>query len=572
MKNLIMLLAFICSNSLYAANDVQVESEISLLKSIQKEIEVVVRRAKTIRTSISRSPNLEGNVNCEGSEVHPRLQGRCSELKVLRKAYIELRERERKVKGIIQGYSKEIDAPSLQVNTEAIENINVSKDSSFDPFFADKKTPNCTKAVLAGWKCLYTTITTDEGNSYKILLKWNRPNQQSRGSFFTANGGAGMGESREDPPSKAFEDQLSELDQVRTVALEMLDENIANAFGGGYFIHKGGYKSAALVFMAALELAVSENLFQGKFLNYLGGSNGSTVAAYAMSKYNADIYFDRVVFQMGPFLPDLATACDKNSASSFYLNSGGQFQLTQDLINLWVYGDTTKSPCTSGGEDRVSILKGGKNNFPNTHIHVIMGAREVVDGFGPWILASNLEWYNGISAKSKSRLIRPEMSHNNSYEDFRRFLKLGPDDKVDPTLDKCNKGTFSANGRPYEYSCGCGTLNGGILQPDGCFHKASEALFETTPEQCTRGNFLDGNKNTIEFSCGCGAVEGGVQQKDGCFHKLVNNAVVGIPEDKCKKGSFKNQSGTNVEYFCGCGDVPGGVLQKDGCFHKIPKL
>ncbi len=52
------------------------------------------------------------------------------------------------------------------------------------------------------------------------------------------------------------------------------------------------------------------------------------------------------------------------------------------------------------------------------------------------MLASNLEWYNGIEAKSKSRLIRPNMAHNNSYEDMRRFLKLGPDDITDDTLEK----------------------------------------------------------------------------------------------------------------------------------------
>ncbi len=295
-----------------------------------------------------------------------------------------------------------------------------------ESFVLDQKALDCAEVTLAGWKCLNTTVVTSEGLSYKISLSWSRPHLASRGTVLMAIGGDGKGQSRADPPSKQMMDELSDLDQVRVIQLSFDDiPNRAPGYGG-YWTHAGGYKSSGAAFQAALQVIIEQRIVVGDFLNYLGGSNGGMIAAFAMAHYEADQYFDRVVFQMGPFLPDLRNACSDQSPSGFHLNTQDSIKFLSGLVNTWTFGDPNTSICAAGAEDRVSILKDGKTVYPNTHIHTIMGADEVTRGFGPWILASNLEWFNAVNGKSKSRWVRPGVAHNNMYQDMRRLLKLAP--------------------------------------------------------------------------------------------------------------------------------------------------
>lgn len=479
----------------------QVAGNLALLKTVQNDMGIILGKAKVIResleTSLQTSDNAPASIDCAG-EVQDRFKGRCKELLVLIKSYKDLEANAEKLRSIISSVDKSVAFPKIAYDTTPVSSSVVNKGSK-DVFAADKETPNCTAPSLQGWKCLKTKITTLEGKSYNILLKWNRPNQKSKGTVFYGIGGAGMGESRDDAPSKAVMDQLDQIDQIRTVALEMLDEKPDFPLAGGYWIHAGGYETLAQILMATLELSVKKTLFHGNFTNYYGGSNGSMMLASAMSRYNADAYFDRAIFQMGPFLPDLKTACDKNSASSFTLSNEKQQAMTQDFLSRWMYQDPSKKVCDDLSNTRLSLLaaspkfvsagvpgvqevhaqavdklasKNFKKDYPNLIIHVIMGQKESTDGFGNWILASNLEWFNAITAKAKDRLIRPNMGHNNSYEDMRRFIKLAPNENPDRTLEQCRYGTFEANGGLFEYSCGCGTVEGGVLQNDGCFHKA----------------------------------------------------------------------------------------------------
>ena len=355
--------------------------------------------------------------------------------------------------------------------------INLNKAAA-----TDTETADCPQTVNVGWKCWNTTIIS-EGNSYKVAIKWSRPNIDSKGSVLMATGGSGVGESRLDPPSKLMMDNISDKDQLRFIQLEFLDDPELSPWKGGYWKHAGGYKSTSLVFTAAVELIIEKQIVRGKFLNYLGGSNATMLMARSMSFYNVDKYFDRVVLQMGPFLPSKTGTCDRLSVSSIYINNADQQSIIFQLMGSWLYGDKSKDFCADDGEDRLSIL-GPRTSFPNTHMHVIMGALEDDYGFGRWIRLSNIEWYNMISAKTKSRIERPEMAHNNSYKDMRRFLKLAPNEIPEEDTDCIDRvGQFCSVGKITQFNCrGCAQETPPtedksikwIKVEENCYHLATE--------------------------------------------------------------------------------------------------
>lgn len=411
--------------------DTQVKKLLELLNTIQKDIATIVSKAGTVHESIAVSLKTSDNgaesIDCASKKIPSTYIGRCKELLVLIKAYNDLEANAEKTRNIISSLDKTIGFPKIALDVSVMK-TSVYKTTK-DVFAADKEAPNCALPVLQGWKCLKTTITTLEGKDYNILLKWNRPLKKSKGTVFYGVGGAGVDESLEDPNFKTAVNELDQIDNVRFVALEMLDENPAYPLAGGYWIHGGGYDSLAQVFMAAFELAVNKNLFHGNFLNYTGGSNGTTMISSAMARFNADSYFDRVVLHAGPFLPSLATACDKNSPSSFYRSNQAQVNTIMEFLSYWVHKEPGKKVCDDLANDKLSVLKPGlKKDYPNTIVHVVMGQKEVTEGFGHWILNSNLEWYNSITAKAKERIVRPDEGHNYSFRDMRRFLKIGPDE------------------------------------------------------------------------------------------------------------------------------------------------
>ncbi len=351
----------------------------------------------------------------------------------------------------------------------------------------DSETPNCTEPVLQGLKCLNTSVTTEEGLTYKVQIKWSRPNIDSRGSVLMAIGGNGGGlgvETRSDPPSRYVLDKLSQVDQVRVIQLDFVDPPATGASWSGYFTHTGGYRSAAQAFVAAVKLIKEKQIIRGSFLNYLGGSNATMIASYAMTYFGLDKTFDRVVLQMGPFLPSLQSACNQNSFDSFYKNTPDQLNLVFQLLGSWRYGNSNQNVCLDINDDRMSVL-GPVRSFPNTHVHVIVGALEVQHGFGAFILNSNEVWFNSISAKSKERMIRPEMGHNNSYKDMRRFLRLAANETpiaADPDY-KDNEGEFCGGVTVTKFNCRAAaqilppTIDPNIKWLDagqGCFHLATD--------------------------------------------------------------------------------------------------
>ena len=55
-----------------------------------------------------------------------------------------------------------------------------------------------------------------------------------------------------------------------------------------------------------------------EILNHVGGSNGTMVAAYALSHFDAGSFVDRFILHAGPFLPNFSEACDPNHFASFH--------------------------------------------------------------------------------------------------------------------------------------------------------------------------------------------------------------------------------------------------------------
>jgi len=308
------------------------------------------------------------------------------------------------------------------VNYRSSKNFSSEASADFEATVA-----NCSQALYSGWKCYPTTVISAEGRPYNIEFRWNHLRQSAEGTAVWVLGNNGTGSFRgSDARAAQIQDDLDKQDNIRTIEIAFTDPVPADfQFAGGYWSTPNGYRSAAGAYMAALDHLHAKGLVHGKFLNHVGGSNGTMVAAYALAHLNAEKYLDRVVFHAGPFIPDFTKACDSNYWASFS-KSPQQLTFIKQLWGHWMAGDKTKDPCTAGGPDRSSTLKGGKNIFPTTAVHVVMGALEATTGFGPWMLLSNLDWYSQIVAPEKSRIVRSDIGHEMSWSDIRDYLKRPP--------------------------------------------------------------------------------------------------------------------------------------------------
>ncbi len=493
---------------------------IALHAITKNNMATVATDAKLIRDSIALSLQTGtdplDSINCFSGSFPMRFKGRCDQLVIMKKTFDELQSQLGTLERTVTSLDSTIMFNKMGVDGSALSTTAIPRGNA-DVFATDKTTPDCDNPSLAGWKCLKTILTTYDGKQYNVLLKWTRPNQKSVATIFLGLGGDATYEPINDPLQRAlFTNQLGELDGIRTVSLQMIDPPPPGQEQGGYWIYGGGYHNLGQIFMAGYALAIKHNLIQGQYTNYYGGSNGTMMLASAMARYNADIFFDRVVFQAGPFLPNLKNACNKHSKSSFYRSPLDKAKFVINIMSIWSFIFPEKYDlCDPGTPDNMSLLRAdSKTNYPNTIFHVVMGAKEVTDPFGQWILDSNEEWYNSITAKSKERMVRSYVGHDTSYEDARRFLKLAPNEIPDKGYDQC-KVTKTGN---KTISCACGSNKEADLTPEGCFSLPKDTSKDAS--SCKKGTFT-ANGGLFEFSCGCGEVAGGVLQNDGCYHRKI---------------------------------------------------
>ena len=288
----------------------------------------------------------------------------------------------------------------------------------------------CPEPEYAGFYCLKKNFTTQEGNNYLISLRWNRVNQNSVGTIIWVLGGDGRGRWRTNYPTVIpVQDNFDRQENVRTVEVEFSDSPVGGG-DGGYWVHGGGYYSAALAYMEALGY-VHANLKVGSFLNHVGGSNGTMVAAYALSNFGAGQYVDRFIFHAGPFLANLSDACNNHHFASFS-KSPTMLGTIMNFMGKWAYQNPNQNVCASTDMlSRMSVLNGAQTSYPNNAIHVVMGEKEKTQGFGEWIIESNFQWYSQVQAGEKSYHILSNIGHDmdwglvTSYASRRKPQSLG---------------------------------------------------------------------------------------------------------------------------------------------------
>lgn len=306
------------------------------------------------------------------------------------------------------------------------EDFRMAKDTEFT-----QEQQSCPEPEYSNFRCLNKILRTQEGLDYKVTFRWNRVDKESTGTVIWVLGNNGRGKWRSDfKESIAIQDDYDRSKNIRSVEIEFPEAPKISENDGGYWTHGGGYYSAAQAYMAAVAY-VAANLKSGAFMNHVGGSNGTMVAAYALSHFGAGQYVNRFIFHAGPFLPDLQEACDRNHFAAFAKSSTEQ--MTRGFLGIWAYLNPNKDVCADKSAatiNRLSLLKsiGGHavKSYPRNAIHVVMGEKEKTEGFGEWILESNLSWYSQIQAGEKTRDVYPHLGHEMHWVSIANYAFRAP--------------------------------------------------------------------------------------------------------------------------------------------------
>lgn len=335
----------------------------------------------------------------------------------------------------------------------------------------------CPEPEYAGFNCLKKSFTTQEGLSYLVSLRWNRVNQNSAaGTILWVLGGDGRGRWHASFPNVIpIQDNFDRQQNIRTVEVEFLDAPVGSG-DGGYWVHGGGYYSAALAYMEVLGY-IHSNLKQGAFLNHIGGSNGTMVAAYALSHFGAGNYVDRFIFHAGPFLPSLADACDNNHFASFS-KSPAMLGTIMNFVGKWAYKNPNQNVCASTDMlSRMSVLSGAQNVYSNNAIHVVMGAKEKTEGFGDWIIESNYQWYSQVQAGEKTYHILPNIGHEMDWGLLVSYASRGKPQSLgaSPTLTfSLSENGASVTQVPVSSKVYAVVRNVGSASAQGCMQESSQ--------------------------------------------------------------------------------------------------
>lgn len=285
----------------------------------------------------------------------------------------------------------------------------------------------CAEPEYKNFNCVDKVLRTSEGRDYSVRFRWNRISSAlgSNGTVIWVLGGDGRRQWRViEPPTTATQDDFDSRLGIRSVEIEFLDDPKVPEGGAGYWVHGGGYYSASLAYFEAVKY-VAANLKVGAFMNHVGGSNGTMVAAYALSHFGVGTLVDRFVLHAGPFLASFEDACNPTHFASFSLSTN-MFATIKGLMGTWSYLDPKRETCGAGDLIfRNSVLSGPTMSvYPRNGLHVVMGAKEATEGFGPWILESNHQWYSLVQAAEKTRRVFPNLGHQMEWDSVRTYAPL----------------------------------------------------------------------------------------------------------------------------------------------------
>jgi hypothetical protein len=275
------------------------------------------------------------------------------------------------------------------------------------------------------WKCQMVKVVNPKNSFYNYAVEFriNRIQRDSVGTVLWVNGNNGRDGFRHDENAKGVQDRLDESG-VRSIEIVFTDPTTPasgdyEGFTGGFWKYPGGYVLAGGAYAGALAELIKLGVLRGNFLNHIGVSNGTMVAAVAMAKYNAGAVLDRVIFNSGPFLPSFKNACSNNHFARLrgqLGNEPGEEDWVLKIINTWTLGDNSKDSCriaSASDNDPNSVLGGSAVKFyPKTAVHIFMGKQELDGAFGQWILNSNLEYMSKITAAEKTRIVVDTMGHS----------------------------------------------------------------------------------------------------------------------------------------------------------------
>lgn len=284
----------------------------------------------------------------------------------------------------------------------------------------DQLSSPCPEASYSNFRCYQRVFTIASGHSYQVRIRWNRGGQSSNGTVLWVSGGDGSKVWRElDARAAAIQDEWRNQG-IRSVELQFIDgitSSGGNDLNTGYWRHAGGYQRSSAAYFEALKF-VHQYLRQGSFLNHIGGSNGTMVAAYALAYYSADQYLNRVIFHAGPFLPDMRKACSPRHFASFDRSSDVK-AIIYNFLSHWIFGGPGRDPCQDLNTSSILGL-GARHIYPSLAIHSMMGEKEMGNGFGAWIIHSHESWFHQVVAAEKTYLYNRNLGHEMDWDEIRR--------------------------------------------------------------------------------------------------------------------------------------------------------
>lgn len=272
------------------------------------------------------------------------------------------------------------------------------------------------------WQCFDLALAPIDGTVFQVRLRWNLSAQPILATVVWLAGANGdLPHAVIEPGVTGAADERSLRERfaqdygIRSIELQFLNARESETGLGGYWAApRRGYLKPAQAYLATIEflLKTEIDLIQGEWWTQVAISNGATTVAFALAYLNADELLEKTVLLSGPFLANIKREC---SDPDFVAYIGRQQEradaiaasIIWNFISAYNGWNDCRQPLQSNFQDRELLSLEAQRNFGH-ELTVITGAE---DEYGPWLLASNVYWYQRITANLQSRVVLPEVPH-----------------------------------------------------------------------------------------------------------------------------------------------------------------